>query len=85
MNECDWYILAGNDERINSHCLTRGSVENYFKFFSIEVAQKSNFMRYEKNQFSAMFSNDTKGHCSVCGILRLELSVPQCKHKILVL
>ena len=23
VNECDWYILAGNDERINSHCLTR--------------------------------------------------------------
>ena len=22
VNECDWYILAGNDERINSHCLT---------------------------------------------------------------
>ena len=21
MNECDWPILAGNDERINSHCL----------------------------------------------------------------
>ena len=76
VNECDWYILAGNDERINSHCLPHGSVENYFKFFSIEVAQKSNFMSYEKNQFSVMFSNDTKGHCSVCGILRLELSVP---------
>ena len=23
MNECYWHILAGNDERINSHCLTR--------------------------------------------------------------
>ena len=23
VNECDWYILGGNDERINSHCLTR--------------------------------------------------------------
>ena len=23
VNECDWHILAGNDERINSHCLTR--------------------------------------------------------------
>ena len=23
VNQCDWYILAGNDERINSHCLTR--------------------------------------------------------------
>ena len=22
VNECDWHILAGNDERINSHCLT---------------------------------------------------------------
>ena len=22
MNGCDWHILAGNDERINSHCLT---------------------------------------------------------------
>ena len=22
VNECDWLILAGNDERINSHCLT---------------------------------------------------------------
>ena len=21
--ECDWHILAGNDKRINSHCLTR--------------------------------------------------------------
>ena len=21
VNECDWHILAGNDERINSHCL----------------------------------------------------------------
>ena len=25
VNECDWHILAGNDERINSHCLTRNS------------------------------------------------------------
>ena len=25
VNECDWQILAGNDERINSHCLTRFS------------------------------------------------------------
>ena len=23
VNECDWQILVGNDERINSHCLTR--------------------------------------------------------------
>ena len=23
VNECDWHILAGKDERINSHCLTR--------------------------------------------------------------
>ena len=23
VNECDWHILAGNDEKINSHCLTR--------------------------------------------------------------
>ena len=23
MNECDWQILVGNDERINSHCLIR--------------------------------------------------------------
>ena len=23
VNECDWHILTGNDERINSHCLTR--------------------------------------------------------------
>ena len=23
VNECDWHILAGNDERINSHCLIR--------------------------------------------------------------
>ena len=23
VNECDWQILAGNDERIKSHCLTR--------------------------------------------------------------
>ena len=23
VNECDWHIMAGNDERINSHCLTR--------------------------------------------------------------
>ena len=23
MNECDWHILAGNEERIKSHCLTR--------------------------------------------------------------
>ena len=23
VNEYDWHILAGNDERINSHCLTR--------------------------------------------------------------
>ena len=22
VNECDWHILAGNDERINSYCLT---------------------------------------------------------------
>ena len=21
VNECDWHILAGNDERINTHCL----------------------------------------------------------------
>ena len=25
VNECDWHILAGNDERINSHCLTRNT------------------------------------------------------------
>ena len=23
VNKCDWYILAGNDEKINSHCLAR--------------------------------------------------------------
>ena len=23
VNECDWHILVENDERINSHCLTR--------------------------------------------------------------
>ena len=23
MNDCDWHILAGNDERIVEHCLTR--------------------------------------------------------------
>ena len=23
VNECDWHILAGNQERIKSHCLTR--------------------------------------------------------------
>ena len=23
VNECDWHILAGNDRRINLHCLTR--------------------------------------------------------------
>ena len=23
VNECDWHILAGNNKRINSHCLTR--------------------------------------------------------------
>ena len=23
VNECDWHILEDNDERINSHCLTR--------------------------------------------------------------
>ena len=23
VNECDWHILAGNDVRINSHCLIR--------------------------------------------------------------
>ena len=23
VNECDWHLLAGIDERINSHCLTR--------------------------------------------------------------
>ena len=23
VNECDWHILAGNEERIKSHCLTR--------------------------------------------------------------
>ena len=23
VSECDWHIMAGNDERINSHCLTR--------------------------------------------------------------
>ena len=26
VNECDWHILAGNDERINSHCLTRTKI-----------------------------------------------------------
>ena len=26
VNEYDWHILAGNDERINSHCLTRCAV-----------------------------------------------------------
>ena len=25
VNECDWYILAGNDERINTNCLIRAS------------------------------------------------------------
>ena len=25
VNICDWYILAGNGERINFHCLTRMS------------------------------------------------------------
>ena len=23
VNECDWHILAGNDERINTHCLSQ--------------------------------------------------------------
>ena len=26
VNEGDWHILAGNDERINSHCLTRNTI-----------------------------------------------------------
>ena len=26
VNECDWHILAVNDERINSHCLTRNKL-----------------------------------------------------------
>ena len=26
VNECDWHILAGNDERINAHCLNRGQL-----------------------------------------------------------
>ena len=25
VNECDWHILAGKDERINAHCLTRSN------------------------------------------------------------
>ena len=29
VNECDWHILAGNNERINSHCLTRHRVSLY--------------------------------------------------------
>ena len=28
VNECDWHILAGNDKRINTHCLTRDTREN---------------------------------------------------------
>ena len=31
VNECGWHILAGNDERINSHCLTRGHRLNLCK------------------------------------------------------
>ena len=28
VNEFDWHIFAGNDERINSHCLTRVSLNS---------------------------------------------------------
>ena len=31
VNGCDWHILAGNDERINSHCLIRMFVLPKFK------------------------------------------------------
>ena len=42
MNECDWYILAGNDERINSHCLTGNQIfasvyKNYLKMVNLLV------------------------------------------------
>ena len=44
VNECDWHSLAGNVERINSHCLTRYShdclkklevVENFIQRYNI--------------------------------------------------
>ena len=31
VNWCDWHILAGNDERINSHCLTRVVMLPHFR------------------------------------------------------
>ena len=38
VNKCDWHILAGNDERINSHYLIRytmGAHENFQKIFGM--------------------------------------------------
>ena len=33
VKECDWHVLAGNDEWINSHCLTRNGFKCYLKRF----------------------------------------------------
>ena len=35
VNECDWHILAGKDERINAHCLTRLST----KMITIQISE----------------------------------------------
>ena len=37
VNGCDWHILAGNDERINSHCLTRDQFETMYIYVVVEV------------------------------------------------
>ena len=45
VNECDWHILAGNNERINSYCLTcfkfqildERSHQEFFKCSNVQI------------------------------------------------
>ena len=51
MNGCDWHILAGNNERIVFHCLTRFSKPRTFnlKRFLGNIAMSTGFKNYILN------------------------------------
>ena len=59
VKECDWHILAGNDERINSHCLTRnnGSITH-----SVTILNGGNNKHWLQTS-RTLLSKDRTFHC----------------------
>ena len=52
VNECDWHILAGNEQGINTHCLIREGLVTLMYVFSVSNTQHS------------IFASDIHGFCN---------------------